>query len=262
MIDILRNIVANKRREVAAMASLGLYKGIDEAAARVLRTPVSMSKALITSPTGIIAEFKRRSPSKGEIHPQAAVDQVVGGYEAAGAAACSILTDTRYFGGALTDLAAARRITPLPLLRKEFVVDERQVFEARVYGADAVLLIAAVLTAGEIDRLTRAAHSVGLEVLLELHGRDELDKVIDEVDMVGVNNRDLTDFSVDVDGSARMAEMLPAGAVKVAESGLTAMSQVELLRHAGYSGFLIGERFMRSANPGSALKRFIDDDRQ
>lgn len=244
------------------MASLGLYKGIDEAAARVLRTPVSMSKALIASPTGIIAEFKRRSPSKGEIHPQAAVDQVVGGYEAAGAAACSILTDTRYFGGSLSDLAAARRITSLPLLRKEFIVDERQVFEARLYGADAVLLIAAVLTAAEIERLTRAAHSVGLEVLLEIHSRDELDKVSDKVDMVGVNNRDLTDFSVDVDGSAQMAALLPEAAVKVAESGLTAMSQIEQLRQVGYNGFLIGERFMRAADPGLALKRFIDDDRQ
>lgn len=260
MTDILRDIVANKRREVAAKASLGLYRGIEDAVGGVSREPVSMSGALVVSPSGIIAEFKRRSPSKGGIHPQAAVDQVVGSYEAGGAAACSILTDTPYFGGALSDLALARRSTALPLLRKEFIVDERQLFESRLYGADAVLLIASALTVAEIGRLVRTAHEVGLEVLLELHGQAELDKMADEVDMVGVNNRNLSDFSVNVDESARLASLLPAEVVKVAESGLTSMSQVDRLRAAGYQGFLIGERFMRASDPGNALNEFINGD--
>lgn len=258
MIDILHDIVANKRREVAAKTSLGLYRGIEDAIGRCERVPVSMGRALMVSPSGIIAEFKRRSPSKGEIYPQAVVDQVVGGYEAGGAAACSILTDTSYFGGALSDLACARRATALPLLRKEFIVDERQVFEARLYGADAVLLIASALTVGEIKRLTRSAHEAGLEVLLELHGEVELDKVYEDVDMIGVNNRNLSDFSVNIDESEKLASLLPTEAVKVAESGLTSMEQVDRLRAAGYQGFLIGERFMRTSNPGNALNEFIN----
>lgn len=262
MIDILRDIVANKRREVAAKASLGLYRGVEDAIGCGGRAPVSMSRALTVSPSGVIAEFKRRSPSKGEIHPHAIVEQVVGGYEAGGAAACSILTDTPYFGGALSDLACGRRATALPLLRKEFIVDERQVFESRLYGADAVLLIASILTAPEIRRLTRAAHEAGLEVLLELHGETELDKVTDEVEMVGVNNRNLSDFSVNIDESARLASLLPAAAVKVAESGLTSMAQVNRLRAAGYQGFLIGERFMRASDPGNALNEFINGENQ
>lgn len=257
MTDILRTIVAAKRREIAAKAALGLYRGIEEAAADVERAARSMSRALMESSTGIIAEFKRRSPSRGEIHGAASVECVAGEYENNGAAACSILTDTPYFGGALSDLAQARRVTALPLLRKDFIVDERQIMEARLYGADAVLLIASVLSRGEITRLARAARAAGLETLLELHGGNELEKVTGEVDMIGVNNRNLRDFNVNVDESARLAGSLPAEAVKVAESGLTSMDQVERLRDAGYHGFLIGERFMRDTDPGRALKEFL-----
>lgn len=262
MTDILQQIVANKRREVAAKSALGLYRGVEEGVTRVAHTPLSMSRRLAESPTGIIAEFKRRSPSKGELHPMAMAGKVVSGYERAGAAACSVLTDTAYFGGSLDDLAAARESSSLPLLRKEFVVDERQILEARCYGADAVLLIASVLTAKEVERFTQTAHCVGLEVLLELHGAGELDKVAEGVDMVGVNNRNLATFMVDIEESLSMAAMLPADIVKVAESGLTSMEQVSELRAAGYQGFLMGERFMRYADPASALNDFINDVKQ
>lgn len=262
MTDILQQIVANKRREVAAKSALGLYRGVEEGVTRAARAPLSMSRRLAESPTGIIAEFKRRSPSKGELHPMAMAGTVVSGYERAGAAACSVLTDTAYFGGSLDDLAAARESSSLPLLRKEFVVDERQILEARCYGADAVLLIASVLTAKEVERFTQTAHRVGLEVLLELHGAGELDKVAEGVDMVGVNNRNLATFMVDIEESLSMAAMLPADIVKVAESGLTSMEQVSELRAAGYQGFLMGERFMRYADPASALNDFINDVKQ
>lgn len=259
MTDILQQIVAYKRREVAAKAFLGLYRGMEDG---VRHTPLSMSRRIAESSTGIIAEFKRRSPSKGEIHPMVMAGSVVAGYERAGAAACSVLTDTPYFGGSLADLADARREVSLPLLRKEFIIDERQILEVRRYGADAVLLIASVLTAREIERFTLTAHHAGLEVLLELHSISELDKVADGVDMVGVNNRDLTTFEVDIDESMSMAAQLPRGMVKVAESGLTSMAQIRALRTAGYQGFLMGERFMRHADPAAALKDFIDDDRR
>lgn len=262
MTDILQQIVANKRREVAAKSALGLYREVEEGVTRAARAPLSMSRRLAESPTGIIAEFKRRSPSKGELHPMAMAGTVVSGYERAGAAACSVLTDTAYFGGSLDDLAAARESSSLPLLRKEFVVDERQILEARCYGADAVLLIASVLTAKEVERFAQTAHSVGLEVLLELHGAGELDKVAEGVDMVGVNNRNLATFMVDIEESLSMAAMLPADIVKVAESGLTSMEQVSELRAAGYQGFLMGERFMRYADPASALNDFINGVKQ
>lgn len=226
----------------------------------IARTPLppSMKTALLQSPTGIIAEFKRRSPSKGEIHPKAMVCDIVPGYEQAGAAACSVLTDTPYFGGALADLAVASSLVTMPLLRKDFTISEYQIAQARIYGASAILLIAAVLTADEMQRFTDYAHSLGLEVLVEVHNAAELDKLPDGADMVGVNNRDLTTFRTDPALSLHIASILPDKVVKVAESGLTSMDEVRRLRDAGYRGFLIGETFMRHDNPADALKRFID----
>lgn len=253
MANILDSIIANKRREVEAMARLG-----GEIPAAVSSRPtVSMKQALTDSPTGIIAEFKRRSPSKGEIHPLALPSEVIPAYENAGAAACSVLTDTVYFGGALTDLAQARCRASLPLLRKDFIVDRRQIAEARLYGADAILLIAAALTRREVEDLTGYAHSLGLEVLFEIHNAAELDRFTPEVDMVGVNNRDLRTFATDPQLSATVARELPEGVVKVAESGLSTMSEVRQLRDAGFRGFLIGETFMRNADPGKALSEFL-----
>lgn len=254
MSNILDKIIANKRREVAATdAILG-----PEVKIATDRTPISLRQALLDSPTGIIAEFKRRSPSKGEIHPLALVNEVLPAYQDAGAAACSVLTDTVYFGGALTDLMLARSCSSLPLLRKDFIVSRRQIAEARACGADAVLLIAAALEAEEILDFTRYAHSLGLEVLFEIHNARELDKYCPEVDMVGVNNRDLTTFHTDPLLSERVARELPADVVKVAESGLTSMTEVEQLRASGFSGFLIGETFMRHDHPGEALRDFME----
>lgn len=254
MTDILQQIVDNKRREVEAMSRHS----------DILSTPVtprphrSMSTALADSATGIIAEFKRRSPSKGEIHPMAMVNDVIPAYAEAGASACSILTDTPYFGGALTDLAVARTMTDIPLLRKDFIVSEFQIAEAAVYGADAILLIASALTREEIVSLTDYAHSQQLEVLLELHSVKEMDKLYTAADMVGINNRNLSTFDTDPTLSLTLVRQLPDNIVKVAESGLTSMTEVRRLRDAGYRGFLIGETFMRASHPGNALRKFLD----
>lgn len=259
MNDILRLIVENKRREVAALNTRGGNRFTELMPHMFLNPPVSMSRAIKESATGIIAEFKRRSPSKGEIHPLALVNEIVPAYEDAGAAACSVLTDTVYFGGALSDLSLASTLTRLPLLRKDFIIDERQIYEARIFGASAILLIAAVLSFDEIVRFTSLAHSLGMEVLLEIHSVDELDRLSPDVDMIGVNNRDLTSFNTDTATSLDLISSLPAGMVKIAESGISSPAQLRSLRETGYDGFLIGERFMRHDNPGNALKEFINE---
>ena len=254
MSNILQHITDNKRREVEAlMLTARLPEEVDPR-----RSTLSMSRTLAGSPTGIIAEFKRRSPSKGEIHPMAMVDKVIPAYTEAGASACSILTDTPYFGGALTDLAMARSLTNIPLLRKDFIVSRYQIREATLYGADAILLIASALDRNEIEQFTDYAHSLNLEVLLELHSIDEMNKFYPDVDMVGVNNRDLTTFHTDPALSLTIANELPDNIVKIAESGLTSMREVNRLRDAGYRGFLIGETFMRHHNPGLALHNFLN----
>ncbi|MCM1337346.1 MAG: indole-3-glycerol phosphate synthase TrpC [Candidatus Amulumruptor caecigallinarius] len=254
MTDILTQIAANKRREVDAEERI---EGPVTFPAD-LPDVTSMSRALLTSPTGIIAEFKRRSPSKGEIHAKAIAADVIPAYEAAGAAACSVLTDTPFFGGAPSDLMVAASLVNIPLLRKDFVVSERQILKARIYGASAVLLIASLLTADEISRFTTTAHDCGLEVLVELHSERELDRLTPAADMVGINNRDLTTFHTDPSLSERLAAMLPAEMVKVAESGLTNFGEVQRLRKLGFRGFLIGETFMKHDNPGEALSKFIN----
>ncbi|MDE7150649.1 MAG: indole-3-glycerol phosphate synthase TrpC [Candidatus Amulumruptor sp.] len=254
MSNILDRIVANKRREIEAADSL-LGREVNITTSY---TPVSLRQSIVDSPTGIIAEFKRRSPSKGEIHPLAEVSEVVRAYQSGGAAACSVLTDTMFFGGALSDLMVARGSTSLPLLRKDFVVSRRQIAEARACGADAVLLIAAVLSGREVEELTRYENSLGIEMLLEFHNAAELDRYCPEVDVVGVNNRDLTTFHTDPMLAATVARELPTTAVKIAESGLTSIDEVRRLRDCGFSGFLIGETFMRHSNPGEALRLFVE----
>ncbi|HJE39468.1 MAG: indole-3-glycerol phosphate synthase TrpC [Candidatus Amulumruptor caecigallinarius] len=256
MANILDEIIANKRREIDA--EIKRVGGIPDISGSMMSP--SMKSALINSQTGIIAEFKRRSPSKGEIHPKAMVNDIIPGYEQAGAAACSVLTDTPYFGGSLTDLAVASSLVSMPLLRKDFTVSEFQIAQARLYGASAVLLIAAVLSAEEMQRFTRYAHANGLEVLVEVHNVAELDKLPTDADMVGVNNRDLTTFRTDPTLSLHIASLLPDNVVKVAESGLTSISEVNRLRDAGYRGFLIGETFMRHDHPADALRRFLSNE--
>ncbi|MDR0892656.1 MAG: indole-3-glycerol phosphate synthase TrpC [Mediterranea sp.] len=256
MKDILSEIIANKRFEVdlqkRAVSLEQLMEGIAEA------TPVrSMSAALATSATGIIAEFKRRSPSKGWISREARPEEVVPAYVEAGASALSILTDEKFFGGSLKDIRAVRPLVDIPILRKEFIVDEYQLYQARLVGADAVLLIADALEREQCATLIAKAHELGLEVLLELHGEEELDYIDPMVEMIGINNRHLGSFVTNVENSFRLAAKLPRETVLVSESGISSPEVVRRLRATGFRGFLIGETFMKTAQPGETLREFI-----
>ncbi len=208
--------------------------------------------------SGIIAEFKRHSPSKNWINRYADPVEVVQGYAAAGAAGSSVLTDNQFFKGSLEDFEAVRNAVDIPLLRKEFIIDSYQLFEAKAYGADVILLIAAILTPKEAAVLAETAHELGLEVLLELHHENELGHVCENVDMVGINNRNLKSFEVDIEQSARMAEKLNVNIAKIAESGIDSPKTINYFRGVGFDGFLIGERFMKSDNPSLACKSFIE----
>jgi indole-3-glycerol phosphate synthase len=222
---------------------------------RSLRAPLQQEGG-----TGIIAEFKRRSPSKGWFKPEGlSVSEVVVPYEKHGAAALSILTDQAFFGGTLHDLREARKLTGLPLLRKDFIIDAWQIAEAAVNGADVILLIAACLSPGEVARLAAYARSLGLEVLLELHDEAELAHIGPDTEIIGINNRNLKDFSVDIDRSLRMAEKIPSGKVKVAESGISDVATIRRFRQHGFAGFLVGERFMAAPDPGSAFGQFVQE---
>jgi indole-3-glycerol phosphate synthase len=221
--------------------------------------PLSLRKYLTRSDlSGIIAEIKRRSPSHGVLHRSVSIEQLSVGYMQAGASALSVLTEPTHFGGSLEDLTTARHHNLCPILRKDFIVDEYQVLEAKAAGADAILLIAAALSATEIQSLAQLAQSLGLEVLAEIHEADELERVlIPEIGCIGVNNRDLRDLSISVDRSFAMASNIPPEFVKVAESGLRDPSVVKALRGAGFQGFLIGEAFMRTPDPARACRNFI-----
>lgn len=205
--------------------------------------------------TGIIAEYKRASPSKGIINSKADVAEVVQAYQAGGASAVSVLTDEPFFGGSLQHLVAARSVLTIPLLRKEFIIDEYQLYEAKAFGADAILLIAACLSPSAVQDLAACARSLGLEVLLELHEEGELNHICGDVSVVGINNRNLKTFTVDLDQSMRLAAQLSG--VKVAESGINDTATIVQLKDAGFDGFLIGERFMREEDPGAAFKDFV-----
>ncbi|MDP4129863.1 MAG: indole-3-glycerol phosphate synthase TrpC [Bacteroidota bacterium] len=207
--------------------------------------------------TGIIAEFKRRSPSKGVIHATAAVEAVTAAYARYGAAAISVLTDTLSFGGSTEDLMKARA-NPLPLLRKDFMIDEYQIVEARAMGADAILLIAACLTPAKTKKLASFAKGLGLETLLEIHQESELSHDGDEIDVVGINNRDLKTFTVDINRSIALAQRLPENKMLVAESGIRDVETLCTLKSAGFNGFLIGEQFMKEPDPAIAFASFVD----
>lgn len=256
MKDILSEIIEHKRPEVEA-ARRAVPRAELEKIAALMPPARSMRQSLEASASGIISEFKRRSPSKGWINRDARPGEIVPAYAAAGAAAISILTDTDYFGGSLDDLRAARPATPAPILRKEFIIDSYQLLQARAAGADAVLLIAAAISPGLCRDLTLEAHALGLEVLLEIHSPGELDCVLPETDMVGVNNRNLGTFHTDVQNSVRLAALLPRDKTLVSESGISSPDTVRSLRQAGFRGFLIGENFMKSPDPAAALAGFI-----
>ena len=252
MTDILTEIIACKQIEIelqkAAISKEMLINNCNEPMPRI-----SMRASLASSPYGIISEFKRRSPSKGWIKEDAQADTIPPAYEAAGASALSILTDEKYFGGTLKDIRSARPHVQLPILRK----DEYQLYQARIVGADAILLIAAALKKEQCKALAVKAHELELEVLLEIHNEQELEYVNENIDMVGVNNRNLGTFHTDVENSFRLAEKLPKEMLWVSESGISSPETVKQLRAAGFRGFLIGENFMKTPEPGEALKEFI-----
>ncbi|RTQ52147.1 indole-3-glycerol phosphate synthase TrpC [Hymenobacter gummosus] len=266
MNDILTRIVAHKRQEVAERRSLVPEKLLERS--QYLDAPTLSLRQYLARPelSGIIAEFKRRSPSKGWINEFAPVERTTLGYMQAGAAALSVLTDTEFFGGKNEDLSTARRFNLCPILRKDFVIDAYQLLEARSIGADAVLLIAGILTPEEVRDLGRQARALDLEVLLEVRDLDELqrtlDVALDAVDLVGVNNRDLRDFSVSLDRSLELAAHLPASLGRVAESGLRTAQDIATLRRAGYQGFLIGETFMRHGRPERACAALVQQLRE
>ena len=258
--DILDEITAHKRLEVAAQKREMPLQILADRVEPLLSGPrqPSMASALLASPIGIIAEFKRRSPSKGWIREAGDAAVIPLDYQRNGAAALSILADGKYFGGSPDFIAKARESgVTLPILYKEFVVDEYQLYLARLCGASAVLLIAAELGREECRCLIGKAHALGLEVLLEMHSEPELEYAGLEPDMCGINNRNLGTFVTDVENSFRLAGKLPESAVKVSESGLSRPETLAELRQCGFRGFLIGERFMREPDPGAALGEFI-----
>lgn len=257
--DILQEIVAHKRIEVERFKQQLSEQEIHRRVEPLLDFSVpSMSKALTASETGIIAEFKRRSPSKGWIKEEGKAEEIPLSYQEHGAAALSILTDEQYFGGKDDFIRTARHAgVHIPILYKNFIIDEYQLFQARLCGASAVLLIAADLSKEECRSLLSTAHGLGLEVLLEMHSEEELEYAEMEPDMCGINNRNLGTFITDVQNSFRLAELLPKDSVKVSESGISNPDTVKALRIAGFRGFLIGETFMKTSAPGEALKDFI-----
>ena len=255
--NILDKIILDKKREVELKKSLIPISQLENSVLFDSRT-VSLSIILRSSQTGIIAEHKRRSPSKSEINYNFTVEEVVKGYESAGVCGISVLTDGKYFGGSLDDLLLARASVNVPLLRKEFIVDEYQILEAKAHGADLILLIAAVLTREEIKQLSEFAESLGLEVLLEVHNLEELRKsIMPSLNMIGVNNRNLKTFEVSLDFSKTLASEIPNEFVKVSESGISSIEAINELKPYGYKGFLIGENFMKTDNAGKAAKEFI-----
>jgi len=257
MMDILEKIVVDKKRELHLKKTVIPLKQL-EASLLFQREPVSLANALRKSKTGIIAEHKRRSPSKSVINQNSSVQDIAIGYMNAGACGMSVLTDAKYFGGSLDDLIIARAAVDFPLLRKEFIIDEYQIIETRAYGADTILLIAAILTRKQIKVLSELAKSLGLDVLLEVHNEEELVKsMMSSLDMLGVNNRNLKTFEVNLETSAALSQQIPDEFVKVSESGISSVSAINTLREFGYKGFLVGENFMKTSNPGESARQFI-----
>jgi indole-3-glycerol phosphate synthase len=256
--NILDKIVAHKRIEVAAQKQ---KVSVSELEQRPLfsAAPVSMKGSITQSDlTGIIAEYKRKSPSKGLINGTATVQDTTQGYARAGASALSVLTDEEFFGGNVEDLMHARSVNTLPIIRKDFTIDEYQIIEAKSIGANAILLIAAILTPEQSKSFVQVAHALGLEVLLEVHDEEELLAHRDiGADMIGVNNRNLKTFEVSIEVSKRLASLIPNGVVKVSESGISDVNTILELRKYGYEGFLIGENFMKQSDPSQAAWDFM-----
>lgn len=255
--NILDKIVIDKRKEVSLKKKLIPIKQLEHS---ILfnRTTNSLANSLRNSYSGIIAEHKRRSPSKEVINQSLNVQDVASGYECAGVCGMSVLTDGKYFGGSLDDLLLARASCNLPLLRKEFLIDEYQIIEAKAFGADVILLIAAILTKTEIKRFSELGQSMGLDILLEVHNEEELFKsIMPSINMLGVNNRNLKTFEVSIETSKTLSSQIPNEFVKVSESGISSIDAIKELQPYGYQGFLIGENFMKTNDPGLNAKEFI-----
>lgn len=255
---ILDTIIARKKIEIIKYKRENSIKTLENRA--YFKSPkISLKEFILDkSRSGIIAEFKRKSPSKGIINSTALVTDVTTGYNSAGASALSVLTDTHFFGGFNDDVITTRQANNIPILRKDFTIDEYQIIEAKSIGANAILLIASVLTKAEIKTFTSLAHSIGLEVLLEIHTEQELEKYNPDISLVGINNRNLNTFEVDFENAIRLAKALPEQTVKIAESGISDYKNINYLKTHGFDGFLIGENFMKTDNPGLTCKTFIE----
>jgi len=258
--NILDRIVLRKKEEVALAKSRVSVKEL-EASANFKRTPLVFKDFLLDEQrTGIIAEFKRRSPSKGLINGTAAVEAVTQAYNQAGASALSVLTDTDFFGGRAEDLQKARAVNQIPILRKDFMIDEYQLLEAKAWGADIILLIASILTPNEIVSLGSFAQSLGLSVLLEVHNLKELEaSICPNVDAIGVNNRNLGDFTVNLQTSFDLVARIPNDFMKISESAISNPQTIKELKAVGFNGFLIGENFMKTPDPGRAIRDFVQE---
>ncbi len=255
---ILEKITTYKQKEVSAKKE-AFPISVLEQSQWFERATTSLANALQNDSAGIIAEHKRKSPSKPVINNKVQVQEVALGYELAGVSGMSVLTDTNFFGGSLDDLALARKATSFPLLRKEFIIDSYQIYEAKAYGADAILLIAACLTQHELKEFSRVAKSLQLDVLLEVHNEEELKKsLLPSVDMLGVNNRNLKTFETSIEISKQLASLIPSDFIKVSESGISNTKAISELKEYGYQGFLIGESFMKTDDPGKAARKFIN----
>ena len=259
MKTILDEIVSQKRIEILEKQKTQSIESFRNSENFLL--PVKSAKASILdkSKSGIIAEFKRKSPSKGFINKDANVKEVVSGYEKYGASVVSVLTDEQFFGGSFDDFQQAKEVLNIPVLRKDFIVDEFQVYETKAIGADLMLLIAECLTKDEVYHLAKTAKEIGLEVLLELHSEDQLEKVNEFIDLIGINNRNLKNFEVDIEKSKQILKQLPTDLIKVAESGISHPKTVKELRQAGFQAFLIGENFMKADNPSQAFEQFVKE---
>lgn len=257
--NILEKITTHKRIEVTERKELYPTKLLEKSI--YFDTPaVSLKKYLLREDkSGIIAEFKRHSPSQGDINPYAKVEEVSIGYMQAGASALSILTDNKFFKGKNADLTEARKFNFCPILRKDFVVDEYQIVEAKSIGADAILLIAECLDKQQVKQLASFAKSLGLDVLMEVHSERQLDKITPDLDVLGVNNRNLETFEVSINTSLELFDKIPEDFVRISESGISNVEAILTLKEAGYQGFLIGEYFMRDAQPHKRAQRFIKE---
>ena len=260
MSTILDTIIAVKRREVEKFKPLSSIERFErDGFFWQIRNRSLVQSLLLPGSTGIIAEFKRKSPSKGWFKTkELEVEPVVAAYNKS-AAGISVLTDDEFFGGDMDDLIQTKVVTDVPVLRKDFIIDKWQIAEAKAFGADVILLIAACLTPAEVKEFAAYSNSIGLESILEVHNEEELGHCCDEVSMVGVNNRNLKTFEVDINSSLQLIDKIPPGKPAIAESGISSVESIVTLRNAGFKGFLIGENFMKEEQPGKAFEEFVNN---